>query len=249
MKKSTLTIIILLLSIFTYGQGKKFGFTLQVSSPSDDNVKLGWFNIDQESKDGYNLKHRSFAGGFLANYNINNETTLRLRFGITKYFIDEYGNINLNGILYSISAKGKQNKIHFAPGIIWNMHMNKLNLFGGFELPINLHGEFTFDNISISKDSLTGNIISDRQIKTTLPKGNSFGIGAIMGFNYFPANWFSLGAEFSPSLLYAKLSGKTTTISIDNLTPANSNTSYTQDEDKGFTFYDQRFSINFSIWF
>ncbi len=249
MKKSILTLCILLISIFAYSQDKKFGITLQVSSPSNDDIKLGWFNIDQESIDGYNLKHKSFAGGFLASYNINNETTIRLRFGITNYFIEEYSDGTLNGIQYSTSAKGQQNKIQFAPGITWKMNMNKLSLFGGFDLPVNLHGEFNLDNNSVNKDSLTGNRTSDIQVKTTLPGGNSFGIGAIMGFNYFPAKWVSMGAEFSPSLLYAKLSGKTTTVTTDNLTPANSYTSHSEDEDKGFTFYDQRFSINFSVWF
>jgi hypothetical protein len=98
-------------------------------------------------------------------------------------------------------------------------------------------------------DSLTGSILIDGQEKTNLPNGYSFGFGAIMGFNYFPAKWFSLGAEFSPSLLYAKLSGKTTTV-ITSAVPSNPTIIYyTQDEEKGFTFFDQRFSINLSVWF
>lgn len=51
------------------------------------------------------------------------------------------------------------------------------------------------------------------------------------------------------SLLYARLSGETTNVVTDNLDPNINQTTHTQDEDKGFTFYDQRFSINVSVWF
>jgi hypothetical protein len=249
MKKLTILLCILLTSIFAFGQEKKFGITLQVSSPSKDDVSLGWYNIDGESIDGYNLKHKSFAGGLLANYNISDETTIRVRFGMTKFFIDEYRDEYLSGVHSVESNKGRQTKTQFAPGIIWKMNKNKLDLFGGFEIPINLHGKFTMDYVYTNTDSLTGSIISDGQQITTLPNGYSFGIGAIMGFNYFPAKWFSLGAEFSPSLLYAKLSGKTTTVNSSTVPSSPTTTYNSQDEDKGFTFYDQRFSINLSLWF
>ena len=49
-----------------------------------------------------------------------------------------------------------------------------------------------------------------------------------------------------PIMLYAKLSGTTT---VDN-PYNNTNLPYhTNDEDKGYTFYDQRFSLNVSVWF
>lgn len=47
----------------------------------------------------------------------------------------------------------------------------------------------------------------------------------------------------------AKLSGKTTTIATSTVPSSPTTTYNTQDEDKGFTFYDQRFSINLSVWF
>jgi hypothetical protein len=195
------------------------------------------------------LKHKTYAGGFLAIYNINTETTVRLRFGRTNFFIDEYKDEYISGVQYVESNKGQQTKTQIAPGIIWKINSNKLVLFGGFELPVNLHGTFTMDYVFKGTDSLTGSLTGSGQQTTTLPGGHSFGIGALMGFNYFPAKWFSMGAEFSPSLLYAKLSGKTTTVRNSSVPPVPTNTSYTQDEDKGFTFYDQRFSINLSVWF
>lgn len=249
MTKYFLTLYILLTSLFSFGQDKKFGITLQVSSPSKDDISLGWYNIDVESIDGYNLKHKSYAGGVLANYNVNDQTTIRLRFGMTKYFIDEYKDEYLGGVRNVESNKGQQSKTHFAPGIIWKINKNKLDLFGGFEIPINLHGQFTMNWTYTNTDSLTGTVTNSGQQKTTLPKGHSFGVGALMGFNYFPAKWFSVGAEFSPSLLYAKLSGKTETVSISSVPSASTTIYYTQDEEKGFTFYENRFSINLSVWF
>lgn len=244
MKKSTLILCIILPSFFSFGQDKKIGISLQVNSPSKDDISLGWFNIDGESIDDYNLIHKSYSTGLLANYNINDESTVRFRFGITKNFINEYRESYTGGVHNIESNKGQQTKLHFAPGIIWKMNKKKLDLFGGFEIPINLHGVFKMDYVFSQADS-TGNIISNGESITTLPKGYSVGIGAVIGFNYFPAKWFSLGAEFSPSLLYAKLSGKTTTVSPLDPTSIY----YTQDEDKGFTFYEQRFSINLSVWF
>ena len=135
----------------------------------------------------------------------------------------------------------QQTKFHFAPGIIWKMNKNKFTLFGGFEAPVNLHGLFTL----VRANYYNGQMSSDGATKTTLPKGYSLGIGALIGFNYSPAKWYSIGAEFSPSLLYARLSGKTKTVA-PWLGP---DTIVTRDEDKGFTFYEQRCSLNLSVWF
>jgi len=249
MKKSTLAFCILLANLALFGKNKKIGISLQVNSPSVDNINVGWFNVEVESIDGYNLKHKSYSSGILVNYNINDETTIRLRLGMTKNFIEEYRDEYMLGVRYIDSNKGQQTKFHFAPGIIWKMNKKKLDLYGGFEIPINLHGKYTMDWVYTNTDSLMGNITVSGEKAITIPKGYSFGVGALIGFNYFPIKWFSLGAEFAPSLLYAKLSGKTTTINTQTIPINTINTSYTHDKDEGITFYEQRFSINLSIWF
>ena len=255
MKKTTIFLCILLTSAFAFGQEKKvkqekkFGITLQMNSPSKDDVSLGWYNIDFESIDDYKLKHNSFAGGLLVNYNINDETTLRLRYGMTKYSIEEYKNKYQSGIFFVESNKGEQTKMQFAPGITWKMNKNKFSIFGGFELPINLHGEFSMNYVYKNTDSLTGKTTREGQLLINIPKGYSIGVGAIMGFNYFPAKHFSIGAEYSPSLLYAKLSGQTKSVTTSIYPSLPTTTDYTEDEEKGFTFYEQRFSINLTVWF
>jgi hypothetical protein len=249
MKKITLIFCVLLVFDFAIAQDKKFGVTFQLSSPSKDDVKLGWYTIDTESIDGYNLKHKSYAMGVLFNYNIKDEAVIRLRLGMSKIYIDEYNKQYSNDVSFAESTEGKQTKLHIAPGIAWKMNKDKFSLYGGFELPINLHGKFTMHNTRVRSSLLTGDLLEYNSQSITIPRGYSFGLGAILGFNYSLAKRFSVGAEFSPSLLYAKLSGETTSVSANELDPSTQNISHTQDEDKGFTFYEQRFSINLSVWF
>ncbi len=263
MKKSILTLCILQMGILVFGQdknevpaitqtpenvssttvgvSKRFGVTLQLNSPSNDDIHVGWFNVDNESVDNYNLKHQSFSAGLVLNYKIQNETMLRFRFGVTSISIIEsqtpdYPGENVN------KTTGMQTKLHFAPGIVWQLSRNKFSLYGGLEIPINLHGKYTLTQFV---PIYSPNLMISKYV-TTLPRGYSLGLGAILGFSYAPASWFSVGAEFSPSMLYAKLSGTTTINNPSNFT----NVPYhTNDEDKGYTFYDQRFSINVSVWF
>lgn len=225
----------------TDGVSKKFGVTLQLNSPSNDDIHVGWFNTSNESIDNYNLKHQSFSAGLVLNYRVQNETTLRFRFGVTSISIIEsqtqdYPSQNFN------KTTGMQTKLHFAPGIVWQYSRNKFSLYGGLEIPVNLHGKYTLTQFA-QKYSPSVMIL---KYVTTLPRGYSLGLGAILGFSYTPADWFSVGAEFAPSMLYAMLSGRTSTND-----PYYDPTiiSHTNDEDKGYTFYDQRFSLNVSVWF
>lgn len=216
---------------------------MQISTPPKDDISIGWFNIDGESIDGYNLKHKSYSIGLLGHYNLNESTSLRLRFGYSRIDILEYSYQDILGVNFDESNHGIQNKIHIAPGIYWPVKFNKFGLYGGFEIPYNFHGKFVAEYRFIQTDLSTNTIISEDYSTQELPEGYSVGVGALFGFEFTPASWFSLGAEFSPSLLYARLSGETV------WSDQNGNTWNTQDENKGLGFYDQRFSINLNIWF
>lgn len=233
----------ILINLSCFGQENKIGLTAQLNSPSKDNIGIGWFNIDSESIDEYNLKHSSYSLGLIAHYRIAEDMTTRVRFGYTHIGILEYSNFDLAGVNFNESNNGTQDKIHFAPGIYWPVAFKKVEFYGGFEIPINLHGQFKADYIYIQTDLATNSIIYEEHSTQVLPNGYSIGIGALLGFNYLPTNWFSLGAEFSPNMLYARLSGKTT------WSDQNGNTFNTQDENKGVTFYDTRFSLNINFWF
>lgn len=223
---------------------KKLGLTLQVSTPSRDDIRISWFNSSSNSINNSDLSHKSYAFGLLVSYKMNDQAILRFRFGLTHNLDEGHAYfVTFNGAPTNTTIRGKQTKYHFAPGIVWSLMdgMAKFNLYGGFEIPINLHGQYKFtENVASTYDSYV--LFKDEII---LPKGYSMGVGAIFGFSYAPLDWCTVGAEFSPSLLYAKLSGKTKeTNSFDPFFP-----NYTNDEDKGYTFYDQRLSLNLSVWF
>ncbi len=230
---------------------KPVGITLQISNPVEDEINIGWFNIDQESIDNYDLKRTSYAVGAVVQYNLNKETALRIRTGITRMSIEEY-NPALTieaGTLIGESHTGRQTKLHLAPGIVWRVGQHKLSFLAGFELPVNLHGVFTSEYVSTITDTISGQVLHRGRSITRLPKGYSFGVAALMGFAYQPLEWLSIGAEFSPALLYARLSGQTAT-GNDNQLPGAPivTTPFTQDENKGFTFYQNRFSLNATFW-
>lgn len=241
--KTTTLIVLCILNLFSaFSQDKKFGITAQLSTPSYDDINIGWYNIDGESIDEYNLKRSSYSMGLIGNYQITEDVHIRLRLGYTRIGILEYSNYNLTGVNFDESMDGNQNKLHIAPGGYWPVKFKKISFYGGFEIPINLHGAFTADYNYVQTDISTNDIIYQEQSTLVLPRGYSVGLGAIFGFNIKAVDWFSIGAEFSPSMLYARLSGET------NWSDSNGASFNTQDENKGFGFYDQRFSLNLSLW-
>ena len=119
------------------------GLTFQINTPSKDDVRDGLYNKKNESIDDILLKHKSYSVGLLVNYKMQNQTILRFRFGVTRN-LDE-ANFNFDhyyGIAIVVPGKGTQTKYHFAPGIVWIIidSKTKFSLYGGFEIPINLHG-------------------------------------------------------------------------------------------------------------
>jgi len=239
--------IILILSLFIAGQifsqEKNIGLTLQLSNPIND-VQAGWFNIDGESFDGYNVKDKSFSTGLTLQYYLSDQTQLRLRTGVTKINITEYGSYSgVTGFFDTISVNGKQTKIHLAPGLIWNTTKEKFTFSGGFEILYNLQQKYVLTAWSKTVDLTTGTV-TEFSGTATVPKGFSIGLGAIMGFNYSFSNWFSLGAEFSPSIFYYSLGGEIVYITSSDPTY------YGQDKNEGLTGFENRFSINltFNIW-
>lgn len=231
-----------------YTQSKKLGLTAQISNSIRD-TQVGWFDIDNESFDNYNVIDKSYAAGLLGSYKIK-ESNIRLRINHTRINIEEFQNLYQSGTKDYTSVKGQQNKLTIAPGLTWLLNKNKLDMYFGFEIPLTFHGKFLMDSETIQTDSITGNVISNYYEKAEIPNGYSIGIGGIVGFNYFIHPNFSVGAELSPSLLYARLGGQTSrTYRSTNPPPASSGTGKTEDVLEGYTFFEQRFSIGISIWF
>lgn len=228
----------------------KFGLTLQVNSLNYDDINVGWFNIYNSSLDDHTVRHNSYSVGAMAQYNLSLLTTLRLRVAATQLRMREYYDfIDEMEILSDVSVTGNQTRFAVAPGMVWKTDQNKIQFYGGFELPVNLHGEFKLVETRLQYDA-GGTNLTHSILETTIPKGFSAGVGAVGGFQYFLKRNITIGAEFSSALLYAKLSGETaatlTTVEPASREPVIVNT---QDGNSGITFNDNRFSIGISYWF
>jgi len=235
-------------------QQNRFAVSLQLNSPNPDRVNVGWFDIDVESIDDYNLKHKSFSVGAALTYALSPETKLRLRLARTNIWVEEYNDFRYertSNWFEKEQYRGEQVKYQIAPGIIWALRHKKLELVAGFELPINLHGEYVFTS-SITTLNEDKSFKSYGESQTIIPEGLSVGLGAVAGFNYYVHERLSVGAEFSPALLYSSFAGETynrTTKIIPEIPDYVDSPHRTQDANEGYTFYEQRFSLGVSYRF
>ena len=238
----TSILIALFISLSAHSQNKQLSLSLQLSNPINNN-QVGWFEIDGESLDGFNVKNNSFAFGAVLAYNKSEQCSIRFRFGYTYLQMKEFGGYS-NGIIYDTThVMGKQTQLSFAPGIIWKIGSNKFNLYGGCELPYTYYGEYKLDFFNKQVDLASNTNTFFGQSKTSIPSGFSFGVGALFGFTYNLHELFSIGAEFSPSLFFYSLGGQTHFYELSDP----SMVYYSQDRNSGITGFQNRFSINLTI--
>ncbi len=208
---------------------------------------MGWFDVDMESMDNYNIKENSYALGILGTYKTSSMTNYRVRINYTKIGIKEYHDQYYVGIRNNESVTGSQNKVTIAPGVSWNLSKEKLDVYFGIEIPFTLHRKFDVDYKSVQTDSASGAQITYMYIKNEIPNGYSVGVGGIFGFNYFLSSKLSLGAEFSPSLLYSNLGGNVKVKASSTQSPQTA-VGISEDNFRGFTHYENRFSFGISLW-
>ena len=227
----------------------KWSVGVQISNPIND-VNAGWFDIDGESFDGNDVRDNSFSLGAFVSFCSKTKNYYRLRLGYTNIDVTEYTNGIFGNTQNTGFINGKQNKIHIAPGIFRNINNDKLHFFGGFEIPINLYREYTLHGEGSLTDISSGIIVEQGNSDQILNPGYSIGIGGIFGFDWQIIKQFSIGAEFSPSLLYGSFGGKVTLVQNGILPISYTSTAITeQDKLKTLTFYENRFSINISYKF
>lgn len=186
MKKELFLLIfpLLLAGMSAHGQDslsflsqKRFGITLQLNSPNPDEVNVGWFNIDTESLDDHNLLHKSFSMGAALHYRLDKETTLRLRFARGTTHVEEYQEEVYDPRLDEYRREfmvGRQVKLQIAPSIIWELGSGRLRFFAGFELPVNLHGDYEFKSAATVLDG-------NRQFKYEAEVGDRAAQGIFFG--------------------------------------------------------------------
>lgn len=247
MKKIILLLNILFLSFFCVGQDNKFGVSLSAGIPEQDPKYFSeWISHDLTH---YKLQRNSFFSELTGSYNYNDTVVFRLNAGITLLEIDQKDNYYSGNYGYIDETKDQQKNIHIAPGIVWKLTNNKIQLFGGAEVPFSFLGKTINTFNEIQTDINSGNTTSADETITTVPGGYSIGIGGIIGVSYFPCKKLSIETEFSPSLLFSNISGKLTRTG-EAIYPTN--TSYISEEldykFQGF-YFDERFSIRLTYWF
>jgi hypothetical protein len=247
MKKTIFIFIVMILSIPVFGQNNRFLISLQISNPSDQIYKE-WFDMSSYLEKN-NIEHKSYCWGILLGYMIEDETELRINFSIMRNHSEGGKTSKLINFNLNTTTDEIQTNISLAAGIVWTLNKNKITFSAGFEFPINFYGKYTYEELLKRTDPNTGTVLDYNQSKDIFPASYSFGTGAILGFKYFPFKYFSIGAEYSPSLLYAKLSGERTQIYINKIVDNLTFTDSIQYDDEGFCFFDQRFSISLDIWF
>lgn len=208
------------------------GFSIHIFNPEAD------YELPVEYRDNIN---EEFSYGIEARVNKQIKDGMHLRFSVGYTKINE-GRERIFGENQKTLIINKQNKLHLAPGIIWEKHTDKFFFFGGFEIPVNFHGEYRRSlHTYYYNEMLEGwEKLDDDQL--IYSSGISLGIAPVFGFRHFFSNNFSVNAEFSNSLLYRNLGGAVT--QFDN--------SLVQvqfrDESKGFTFFNQKISFGVGFW-
>ncbi len=243
MKKEVVLFCLICICQAVYSQSEKLELGVQLSNPVRD-TQVGWFDIDNESLDGFDVKDRSFALGLLATYPYK-DATLRLRLGWTRINIYEgFDNpIVTKDFTHDRWATGKQNKWHIAPGITWEiLQKNKLVIYTGLELPFSLHRRFYLHDKSlfwdIDKNLQDGSYDYTHVLRT----GFTVGLGALAGFKFQVSRQLALSTEFAPGLFVSRRGGKKRF--INHL----SGEAFDDSSDKlnALTFYEQRFSFGIS---
>jgi hypothetical protein len=223
------------------------GLTLQISNPIRD-TQVGWFDIDAESLDGYDVKHRSFSFGLLGCMNLK-ESALRIRMNYTRIDLEESQSNSDGTNVSSLVTTGKQNKFTLAPGVAWSVRHERLNLYVGFELPVTLHGSYILSTDEKKRLADSGEITFDNYYTSEIPAGFSIGLAGLIGFDYSIKRTFSFGLEYSPSLQYVNLGGEVKQSTRQTVPDPIYNTGTLQDSTTGFTLLEHRFSLGVTYWF
>jgi hypothetical protein len=243
MKKILLFFCLSCICLAAYSQNDKLEIGLQVSNPVRD-TQVGWFDIDSESIDGFDVRDRSIAVGLLATYSYK-DATLRLRLGWTRINIYEglEDPVVTNDFAHDRWATGKQNKWHIVPGISWEIiQKSNLSVYTGMELPFTLHRRFYLHDKSLFWD-IDNNLQEGSSDYTyVLHPGFTIGLSALAGFRFQLFPRISLSTEFAPGLFVSRRGGKKQF--INHL----SGETFDESSDKlnNITFYEQRFSFGIS---
>lgn len=195
-------------------------------------------------------KNKSFSFGLLGYYNLNENTLLRFKVGITNVNTsyhrddrDEYRG-TIPAPYRIIDETITQKRSFYVPGILWRLNINSFfQVHGGFELPINIYNNYIYKSDETDYDT-TSTITLKANYITTAPGGYSAGVGAVAGFNVRVYKNISIGADFSSALLYLKLGGVVTQTVYQTIPVNETGTTHYLFKEEGFNYSGEKLSIN-----
>jgi len=138
-------------------------------------------------------------------YYFTDKVAMRLGFGINtynskddnSYDVKDANNVNIG--TQTATIKTTQFGFGIMPGVEYHMGSaaSKLDPYVGAEIMLNSLGKMKMTNDSTESISQNGNSSNYTQ-NITMEKGGSFtfGINALVGFNYFFSDNFAIGAEY-----------------------------------------------------
>ena len=155
-------------------------------------------------------KNKSYSLSILPEYSINEDMFLRFELGMTNinllsHFNGYHDSVSTGFSVNTIADDTLQQKIYrFSPGIQLNfMKMKFIEAYCGGMLNYFHYSEITWvQNIKSNDIPGRGTIY-----RSTTPGGFAAGIGAFSGFNIYLNKKIAIGGEISYSLLYYKLGG------------------------------------------
>jgi hypothetical protein len=189
---------------------RKIEIGLQLSTPET----YAWNTdpTDQQSQYAYLWgisKSSSIGKGVFFQYDLKKKFALRIRGNYTysylQYIDTTYDSFNNSYEIYKF--KYSQNIFVIAPGIISKHSIEKFTFYGCMEIPFKIFGDIhkSHTHYYYQNDLFEGHAIDNYDVDG----GIAFGIGGSLGFHYSLGKRFLIGPEFSESLLYHYVNGKT----------------------------------------
>jgi hypothetical protein len=199
----SMAFVALSISCTVIAQSKKTSLSFTFGNAPHD-FKIGWYEVDAESFDDYDVEKYSFSLGVKVERQLSNNVNLRLRASYLQIKFHEYHD---DEVQYR-DALSTQQKLQLAPGIIFPFIKDRITLYGGFEGIVYYHGEvetlFKFTNKLFPYSH-------PNQSVSTIPSGYTFGAAPLMGFNFNLSKTFFIEAEFSMLMTYGTTGGETQT--------------------------------------
>jgi len=200
---------IVLFSLFTLnslGQENKFEVALQINTQEQVSYFHvtsygGLFNRENNERDNY------YSYSAVLKSHLTDQTFLRFKVGFSKMNVGSDSTYDDGNYEYSYSINAKQTNYHFALGIERHLITGKINLYVGFQLPVNIYGEskinFLYDYSLIS----TGVLWYYNKTVGWQKNGYSLGFAGLAGFSFNITKHLGVFAEYSFGIMYAKIGG------------------------------------------